>query len=354
MQQICQLNISFTLLVAIVIRFKEQSDPMTLHNTENTMAWLLLGLTIFSAFSAFVLSFEEAAGDGIQIKKNKQRAFKAARALRKRYMRNIVFVTPKSAHGDSLTTSMLIAEELGGVPYAGKADVTSFLQGLHEKAELSLCKEWSMIPAQDEHSIYARVKYAGTWWMATIPLAKLTTSEKPSAWIELGNNPRFSRSRPSLLSVVSDATLLASMSACTAQNPSCASVSSFAGERQEASVSPASMNPQSLQTNESGSLAESAGPAYRKGDTFVLSQVTLPPPLPAAELPSPSAVSPMQTPAALGAVSPINSLRTRFDGMFSSRRSGKDSITPTQDGAPMADVEMADQSKSSVGLSLVA
>ena len=309
LQQLCQLNISFTLLVAIVIRFKEQSDPMTLHNTENTMAWLLLSLTILSAFTAFALSLEEAVGDGIQVKKNKQRAFKAARGLRKRYMRNIAFVAPKYSHNTSLTTSMMFAEELGGVPYCGKADVASFLQELN----LSPCKEWSAIPADGEHSVYARVKHAGSWWMATIP-----KSEMPSAWIELQKNPRFSRSQKSLLSVVSDASLLSSVQSRTAQAPSCAA---------------------------SGSLAESAGRAHGAAETFApaaaLPAHMLPPPPPAVE-----PASTTQTPAASTVTSPIHSIRARLDGVFSRRKDSKDEQKLTRDVALMQDLEMADQSDS--------
>jgi len=350
LQQLCQLNISFTLLVAIVIRFKEQSDPMTLHNTENTMAWLLLSLTILSAFTAFALSLEEAVGDGIQVKKNKQRAFKAARGLRKRYMRNIAFVAPKYSHNTSLTTSMLFAEELGGVPYCGKADVASFLQELN----LSPCKEWSAIPAEGEHSVYARVKHAGSWWMATIP-----KSEMPSAWIELQKNPRFSRSQKSLLSVVSDASLLSSVQSRTAQAPSCAAVSAIFGERQEASAK-ASMHPapqssqmdsahekfkQRSQMNKSGSLAESAGRAHGAAETFApaaaLPAHMLPPPPPAVE-----PASTTQTPAASTVTSPIHSIRARLDGVFSRRKDSKDEQKLTRDVALMQDLEMADQSDS--------
>ena len=195
LQQICQLNISFTLLVAIVIRFKEQEDTLTNRSsTENTMAWLLLILTSLSAVSAVVLSVIESLGSTMNVKHHEQRASKASRAFRKRLLRDIVFVNPYDSHAESLTPSMLLAEELGGVPYRGKADVSSFLKEL----QLHPSSQWSAIPAAGRHNINVRVKRGGRWWTAAVPKTDLSPT-----WIELHDSPTLLR-RQTLSSISSD------------------------------------------------------------------------------------------------------------------------------------------------------
>lgn len=157
LQQACQLNISMTLLIAIIMRVKGEEDRMHLKKTEDVWAYILSGLTAFSGVIAVGLSAIEAAKNRKleEIKNGATKVLKAKRSLNKFWQRHIVYVAPDKVDASVLDTSILLAEEDGGVPYRGKG-VAAFLEQ-HVQPGTPAGKAY--VPRSDK----VRAKYNGKW-----------------------------------------------------------------------------------------------------------------------------------------------------------------------------------------------
>jgi hypothetical protein len=122
LQQVCQINIAFTLMVSLVLEgISAQEEIDRLRDSVQTFpaASLVEVVMIFlfslSVFCGIVLSILETPASRVEeISKNARKFFKLARGLRRGFQRNVVFVDPKFRYFRKFKSSMLLAEEHGG------------------------------------------------------------------------------------------------------------------------------------------------------------------------------------------------------------------------------------------------
>ena len=122
LQQVCQINIAFTLMVSLVLEgvaaqqeIDRLRDSVQEFEAEDLVEIVVLLLFSLSAVCAFTLSILETPAARIEeISKTQRRFFKLTRGLRRGFRRNLVFVDPKFTYARHFKSKMLLAEEYGG------------------------------------------------------------------------------------------------------------------------------------------------------------------------------------------------------------------------------------------------